>query len=272
MAHGALTKMRLATGDDVMRHLEVDGSPGLAKYCSGIKSSRLKLITVSWAGTFNNGYQEIGAPNAIFDGTGTAAVVYVDSTSGDDAAGGAGTQEVTIIGLDENDHIVAVPVATGGTTGTSSVVKFKRIFHAYASAWGAGNDTVGDMYIQDDVTGTAKFLKMAATYNETEGSAVFCPVGALVTLESLYLVMTSSANANAALLIKHSAINVNGVGADPEFMYMEHRTTISAGGLKEMDPGFNSCQEGAKITLSETYKGAAEDGQMIAHILVIEDE
>jgi len=271
MAHGAMCKMRLATGDDVQRYLNITGN-SLAKYCAGLKSSRLKLITVAFAGTFNNGYQEIGAPNAIFDGTSVPAAVYVDSSSADDAAGGTGTQEVTIIGLDENDHIVAVPVATGGTTGTSSVIKFKRIFHAYASKWGAGNDTVGTMYIQDDVAGTAKFLTIVATYNETEGSAVFCPDGAMVTVACVSLVITTSANANAALLVKHSAINVNGVGADPELMYREYRTTTSSGGTHEVCVGINSCQEGAKITLSETYKGAAEDGQMIAHILVIEDE
>ena len=271
MAHGALCKMRLVTGDDVIRHLEISGSP-ITDFCKKVNSSRLKLITISYAGTFSAGYAEISAPHGVFDGSATAAVVYVDSTSAEDAAGGDGTQEVTIIGLDEFDKIVAVPVATGGTTGTSSVTKFKRIFHAYASAWGSGNDTVGTMYIQDDVAGTAKFLSMAVTKNETEGSAVFCPAGALATIESLYLVITTSANANAALLIKHSAINVNGVGADPELMYMEHRTVTSAGGLKEMDPGLNSCQEGAKMTFSETFMGAAEDGQVIIHMLVIEDE
>ena len=269
MAHGALCKMRLATGDNVMSHLLVSGST-LHKYCSSIDSSRLKLITITWAGTFNNGYQEISAPNNVFDGTGTAAVVYVDSTSAEDAAGGDGTQEVTIIGLDENDKIVAVAVATGGTTGTSSVTKFKRIFHAYASAWGSGNDTVGTMYIQDDIAGTVKHLSMAATANETEGSAVFCPSGALVTLEHLSIVMTTSALAKAAIMVKHAAINVNGVGADPELMYKEHRCSIGSDGTFEMDAGLNTCQDGAKITFSETYISSVEDGLVNIHVLVIE--
>jgi len=268
MAHGAKCLMRLESGEEVLRHLTLAGHDNITNMMSGVERSTLHMITMGWAGTCHNGYQEISAPNAIFNGTVTPAVVYVDSTSGDDTAAGTGTQEVTIIGILEDGTIGKVAVETGGTTGQSSVIKFQRILHAYASRWGAGNDSVGDIYIQDDVTGTTKYLKMAATFNETEGAAIFLPTGYKAILENISFTMTSSANANSAILVKASAININGMGADPDFLYNEWRTVISSGGIHTSHPVIRMANAGAKITFSETYKGAAEDGLFQVHILI----
>jgi len=267
MAHGALCMMRLASGDSVLEHLELAGEP-TKEFMGRVDRDTLHLISIAWAGTFNNGYKEISAPNAIFDGTVTPAVVYVDSTSGDDTAAGDGVQQVTIIGILEDGTLGTVAVETGGTTGQSSVTKFQRIFHAYASRWGSGNDPVGDIYIQDDATGTVKYLKMAAGTNETEGAEIFLPTGYKAVLDTIALTMTSSANANSAILVKASGININGMGADPEYLYNEWRTVISSGGVHASHTDVRLAQAGAKITFSETYKGSAEDGLFHVHILI----
>ena len=261
MAHGTQCLMRLDSGNGAVRNMELI-SPEFHRYLTPLISAgkTFSLFKIKYAGTFSNGYAEISAPNAVFDGTTTPAVVYVDSSSAVDDAAGTGVQAVTIIGWDENDAFVKVAVATGGTTGQSSVTKFKRIFHAYASAWGANNDAEGDIYVQDDVTGTNKYLKIAAGSNESEGSALFFPTGCNFALVQVSLTMTSSGNANAAILVKYALTNAGGFGADPDLAYMEFRATIGIGGQMAQCTCTKLASAGAKVTFSETYKGAAEDG------------
>lgn len=272
MAAGALCKMRLVTGSDVLQHIEISNT-NLAKFVAKFETSRLKLLTIAYAGAFSNGYTEISAPNAILDGVATPIIVYaISSSASDDSAADDHAQTVTVIGLDENDVITTDTIALNGVAQVAGVVKWQRVFHAYVSAWGTGgSDAAGNITITN--TGqTATYLTIAATYNESDGAAIFCPTGALVTMESVFLVMTDAATANAAILVKNSAINVNGVGADPDLMYMEHRATIGNSGIMDMDGGINTCQTGAKITFSETYMGAVENGLTHIHVLVIEDE
>lgn len=375
MAHGTLCKMRLATGSDAVQLIKTANST-LKDLVQSVASTRIKLLSVIYAGTFSNGYAEISAPNAVFDGTSVSVPLGIVSADAKDTAAGVGVKTIKLITLGSNDKLELITITMGGATVITEDSFPKRILHAYMATVGTENDAAGNITIYrrafdsmtdiaatssaadsgltaatpyywkvntdaggvteytittgTDVTwaavlilmnaemaseaatatitdgylritsdagtsvattagstgtdllataggttaaNTAKedYLQIGAAANESEGAAIFCPNGAIVTMESLYLVMTSSANANAAILVKHAAINVDDAGADPDLMYMEHRAVISSGGIMDMEPGLHSCQTGAKITFSETYKGAAEDGQTILHTLVIED-
>lgn len=261
MVHGTQTFMRFASGDAALRKIQLTcGNVFSIAKTQYNKGKGVYLFELRYTAAFSNGYAEIGAPNAVFDGTSTAAVVYVDSTSANDSSTGVGAQEVTILGIDENDNFVAVAVATGGTTGQSSVTKFKRIFHAYVSAAGANNDAEGDIYVQDDATGTTKYLKIAAGTVESEGSALFVPTGIQFSVALKRLIVVTAANATAALLVKAAAINTTSVGGDPDLAYIPIRATSASGDVVEQATGPATAVSGCKLTFSETYTGNQESG------------
>ncbi len=225
---------------------------------------------LKYEGTFSNGKTEISAPDNVFDGTTTPAVVYVDSTSGDDTAAGNAVQEVSIIGIDENDLFVVVPVATGGTTGQSSVTKFKRIFHAYCSAWGTNKDATGVITVQDDVAGTNKYLTIGAGANDSDGSAIWLPANYAAIAEEIDITITSASNDRAAILLYPTFTGMLGQNSDPELNYFPFRATQQSNGRKIAPNHINQGVSAAtsKITFNETYMGAAEDGFVIVHLYI----
>jgi len=221
------------------------------------------LLIVHYEAAFPNGYAETSAPNAVFDGTSTAAVVYVDSSDAKDTAAGDGVRSVTIIGILESGLVGTVTVATGGTTGTSSVTKFQRIFHAYASSWGVEPDAAGNILIQNQAAdGGTTYLTIAAGTNESDGAAFWVPSGYKIGVAGLAFVMTTSANANAALLLKVGYNNFDSEGTDPDFASEQYRITVNGqGGLRLSDATCWHTANGlSKVTLNDTYKGNAETG------------
>ena len=269
MAAGALCKMRLSKVIDVIDHLRL-GNPTVAEFLTkkGIPKSTMRMIEISYAGTFSNGYTEISAPNAVFSGVVTPIVVYVISASANDTnVGGTGhVEKVTIIGIDENDLVTSEEVSMNGATQVATTTLWKRIFHAYASEWGSGgSDAAGAITIANTAQ-EATYLTIAINTNESDGSAVWIPSGKSFGIEYFELTMITAALAKASLLIKASYINVNGGGLDPELDYDIWRTTITSGGVKDNHIHKYTATGEAKITFSETYVSSVEDGLVKIHI------
>lgn len=177
MAHGSACKMRLW---EFKGKLASDGAQASAYkvaeelFARGYRGIQVLQIDFSLA-TAGASFAEISAPNAVMDGTSTPAAVFIDSSSADDAAAGAGAQEVTVIlQHGTTGKLVNLEKAPTGTTGVSIVTTAKRILHAFVSA---GVDAAGDIYIQDDAAGSAKYLKIAAGAVESEGAVIRVPSG-----------------------------------------------------------------------------------------------
>ncbi len=270
MAHGTLCKMRLHTWPD----LELLNAPfGQFLKGHGKEKNPIFHLEMKYVGTLSNGFAEISAPNAVFDG-GTPAVVWVDSTSADDSAAGSGAQQVTIIGITEALIIQAIAVETGGLTGQSSITKFVRVFHAYVSRWGANKDATGTIYIQDDITGTTKFLAIAAGSNESEGSAVFVPLGYSAFIEDVSLILTTIAAAARLGMMKAGFSEFNGFSTDPDLAdqlwSVAHEKNVSntKGSLSHFWEADSADSSDSKITFSETYKAGVEDIEVALHLWV----
>jgi hypothetical protein len=233
--------------------------------------TKIHKFEIYYEATFSNGFAEVSAPNAVFDGTGTAAKVYVDSTSASDTnVGGAGhAEKVTIIGYTASGFVTD-EVSLAGTTAVQSSETFVRVFHAYVSEWGSGgDDAAGTITVQDDAAGTNKYLTIAAGANESDGAAIFMPAAFNFTINHVYLTATTGANVSA-VLIKYLLTGV-GNGADADFDYKPFRAATGSGGSFDNDHDIFTASGEAKITWQETYKGAgAEDGYFKIEILVWE--
>jgi len=177
MAHGTAVKMRLW---EFLGKCASNGAQAAAykvaqeMHAMGYRGIQVIQLDFQIA-TAGTSFAEIGAPNAVFDGTSTAAVVFIDSSSADDAAAGAGATEITLIAQDgTTGKLKNFEKAPTGTTGVSTVSTWKRVLHAFVSA---GVDAAGDIYIQDDIGGSNKFLKITNGAVESEGSLIRVPSG-----------------------------------------------------------------------------------------------
>ena len=78
----------------------------------------------------------------------TAVAVEMDSTSGDDASGGTGIQEVEVHGLDGNFDEVSERVEMNGTTAVAITQTFIRINNIHAMRVGSGGVAAGEVTVQ----------------------------------------------------------------------------------------------------------------------------
>lgn len=111
---------------------------------------------ISWHSTlFKFGFNSVvGTSNeTIWDGGGlyaypaAAAVMYVSSSSTNDAAAGTGARTIQIEGLDVNYEQITETVTLNGQTQVATTKEFLRVFRAYVATAGSGGTAAGDIYI-----------------------------------------------------------------------------------------------------------------------------
>lgn len=104
---------------------------------------------------FKYGYNPniINVNETIWDGGGiysypaAAAVMYVSSSSANDASAGTGARTVTFYGLDANYEEINETVTLNGQTQVATTKSFLRVFRGFVATVGSGGTNAGDIYI-----------------------------------------------------------------------------------------------------------------------------
>ena len=266
MAAGTKCFMRLQT----MPNVACDPDEFYQRYLKKTDYANKQRIVMKYTGTASNGYTQVSIPNAVFDGTTTPIIVYVISASDTDKDAADGhARKVTIIGLTANGlETEVIPITTaGGTTQAAGTTLWKRIFHAYVSAWGSGgNDAAGNITITN--TGqTATYLTIAAGSNESDGMAFWVDSGMIVHNSYHHHVLTTTTQVNRKVRVKY-VLTGFGRGTDPDFSPMEYTAAQESSARECHNCGPKAPGNDAKIDPYETYVGGAEDFDMLAHFWV----
>lgn len=272
MAAGTLCKMRL---------LDIDDNPIQIRTCEmaqklkAIGFTAIKIITLEYSAAFPNGLTEVSAPNAVFNGTSTPATVFVVSSDAGDTSDGTGVRKVCIIGIDSNDELVIEEVTMAGATDVETTTLWKRIFHAYASEWGANGDADGTIIVESDAEATATYLTIAAGANESDGATIYLPAYHEIAVNTFSMALQSLAAAAHAADWKIARTYCDGSGADPDLDYDYYRVDTSGNGELDIKQcgDFHGATAGtisgiATIKPYNTYIGAAETAKVkCAYIL-----
>ena len=104
---------------------------------------------------FKYGYNPniINVNETIWDGGGiysypaAAAVMYVSSSSANDASAGTGARTVTFYGLDANYEEINETITLNGQTQVATTKSFLRVFRGFVATVGSGGTNAGDIYI-----------------------------------------------------------------------------------------------------------------------------
>jgi len=104
---------------------------------------------------FKYGYNPliINVNETVWDGGGlyvyptSAAVMYVSSSSTDDASTGTGARTILVSGLDANYEELEETVILNGQTQVATTGSFLRVFRAYVLTAGSDGTNAGDIYI-----------------------------------------------------------------------------------------------------------------------------
>ena len=268
MAHGTALQMRLYnhSGGYSVAGLHTNWREPI-KRLHALGYRGIQLIEINYTAALANGLTEIGAPNAVFDGTSTAAVVYVDSDSASDTA------QVTIIGLTEAGLIGTETVTMTGTTGVATTGKWQRIFHAYQSSGTA--DAVGNIYVQDDAAGTNKYLSIAAGAVDSEGAAIWVPDdrGVIVCVDRFCRTTVPTAAGDLGLLqFLFNNFNSSLMGTDSDYDYEQYSMTGYQDLYNMVSPRTweASATGSAKLTIKSGYIGNAITANHAIAIIVFD--
>ena len=137
---------------------------------------------------------------AIFDGTATAAVVYLDSSDAKDTSAGVGTRTIKVLSTNEagNDYQENTDNMVG-QTGTATGEKHQRLIAVKAMSAGAEKDTAGTLTIQDDAGGTNKHMTIAAGDLSSISARIYMPDGWEGLMYYIRAQVGQVANATAAI-------------------------------------------------------------------------
>lgn len=110
-----------------------------------------------------------GATMALMNST-TGAAVYIDSSQANDDVGNTGLEYAYVHGFDINGNYAVTNIEANGTTGNActAITNFRTVFKFEPYQFGSGNKAIGNVFIQDDATGTNKHLAISA--NGLDGS------------------------------------------------------------------------------------------------------
>ncbi|MHA1277095.1 MAG: hypothetical protein ACTSQ8_07910 [Candidatus Helarchaeota archaeon] len=236
------------------------------KYLQG-KPKKVRIILLRAQGTGPDAETEISPADNYLDADSNPIVVYVNCVNNNDKNDGSAVRQVTIIGIDENDELVSVDVATPGTSARqSSVTKFKRVFHFHASDWGSSPDADGNITLYDAETGGNLLLTISAGNNQSNGLAFTIPDGWQGALYKTRLIqMTMANNANATLIKEWHHGNEHGEDPDlPVNAWLVNE--YNPNGFEE--PTFHVSEEGEKIYLTE-QKITSSESYFITFVYVI---
>ena len=233
---------------------------------------RMNLALTAGLGT------KMSIADNIFDGTVTPATMFIDSSSASDDTGSTDhCQEVTVLGIVADGTHTKDTMATNGTTGLDTgAVSWRRIIHSYGSAWGSGDDdAAGDIYIQDDAAGTTKYLKIAATANESDGLKIYLGGGwkCMVELEMNPVATAASAN-NTMIAMKAVYNGFKEHGTDPDYAYDVLSLGVAGGQRKRLFPLVWEVEEGGEGTVDFecSYFGQTASAVCSARVLVWKDK
>jgi hypothetical protein len=207
-----------------------------------------RLLAIHYTGTGSASFTELGgAPDNEFDGTTTAASVFVESASADDDAGNAAghAHEVTVLGIDENGAVTTEAVALDGTTAVETSTKWKRIWHASVTNWGTGGADAADaITVGDDSGPTTTYLTIAAGTNESNGASLWLPenVALMIYNAGLHLLDASIANDRDGTAVRVSwtacdhANSGRSTGTDPDNAAIGAGVTVESSTVLEKWP------------------------------------
>ena len=217
--------------------------------------------------------------NAIMDGTGTPAKVFIDSTSASDDVGGTDhLQQATVLGIVADGTPTKDTMPTNGTTGLDTgTALWRRIVHAYGTAWGSGDDdAAGTVTIQDDAAGTNKYLTIAAAANESDGLKIYLGGGwkAMVEMEMNITAMEDTTKAgNISMKAQYNGFT--GYGTDPDYAYdILSMGRNGAAAPRRLFPGEWEVPAGGEGTIDFecSYLGATASALCQARVIVWKDK
>jgi hypothetical protein len=191
------------------------------------------LLSIRMAGTTGGTTPaEIDAPDNVFDGTTTAAKVWVVSASANDNDIAAGhCREVKIIGI--RDIVKSDPYGTSlgsqqvvsqevismaGVTPVESEYAWRRIFHFSCYSYGTGGaDAAGEIVLTDDAAGTTTYHTIDAGATEGNGAAIWFPLnqkGVIINGHAAMTTMTGVTTNNVILRKQYSSELTNQTDED----------------------------------------------------------
>ena len=139
---------------------------------------------------FKYGYNPliINVNETIWDGGGiyvypsVAAVMYVSSSSTNDAAAGTGARTIFVQGLDASYNEIGEFITMNGQTQVATTKQYLRVYRAYVVTAGSGAQNAGDIYIGTSgatagvPTGTF-YAKITAAEGQTLMAVYTVPAG-----------------------------------------------------------------------------------------------
>lgn len=226
------------------------------------KFTKIWRIVIDYEAAFANGYTETSAPNAVFDGTSVAAKVWVVSSDAKDTAAGVGVQQVTLLGIGATGLFQSEVVTMAGATDVQTTATWQRLFHMYASRWGTELDAAGTIICESDNVATATYLTIAAGANESDGAAIWVPSGYYYQVQEMSLALLTRGAETTVLLAKVDYNNFDGSGTDPDLTDEQIRAAVGASTERSPRLPFHYADGLSKVTLKDTYIGAAETGHL----------
>lgn len=263
MAHGVACRVRLITDKEyvdkfVKEHkLDIVGK----KFIYDI---RMELALTAGLGTF------MSIPNNVFNGTTVPAKVFVDSTDAlDDTGATDHLQKAKVIGIVADGTPTIDEINMNGTTGNEGAALFRRLIHGYGSSWGSGGkDAAGTIHIQDDVTGTTKYLEIAIGANETEGLKIWLGDGWFAMIEMEIQQTAQEDTSKIGRLLMKAVISGCQGGDDPDYDYEVLSISNNSPSKKRLFPTVWKSGVDGSINFQNSYIGATASALCIARILV----
>jgi hypothetical protein len=106
-----------------------------------------------------------------------AVAMEIVSTDTNDAAGGAGAQSVTVLGLDSNWDEISETVIMDGTTAVDLTNTYRRMNRAFVNTIGTSDSNVGAIVIEEDGGGGNTGAYIAAGDGQTQQAIYTIPRG-----------------------------------------------------------------------------------------------
>jgi hypothetical protein len=266
MAHGTLCRMRFYHVND--RHPQLNAMAHYQQLKNEGYNRNLTLVEITYTAAFANGLTQTSIPNAVFDGSAGAKVVYVASDHADDTDNAVkAVRAVTVLGVTASGLEKDV-IRMAGLTAVAGVKLFYRVFHFYASEWGSGgSDAAGNIILSsaDPAGAHDDCLRIAAAANESEGAAFWVPTDYLIAFDMFELVPITSASALESIQMQIKYTYCDGDTDDPELNYDMIESNYASSKATYTSPKMRlvtgaTAPTYAKVDVYDSYKGAASSG------------
>lgn len=257
MAAGAICRLRMTTS--TVADVEMD--PIYDKLKNRNFGRTCYKFVLTYAGTFSNGYTAISAANEVFNGTSTAAKLWVVSNDAKDTVAGVGAQKVTLIGIDSTGAFATEEVSMAGATDVQTTTTWQRVLHMFVSQVGSENDAAGTIILEDDNLATHTYLTIAAGNNDSDGCIIYIPANYAAQITECILHTTAITAASRGCSVDATYAGFDNETADENLNY-EIWSTGNAGwgAFPHASPIKQNAAGEATISFRESYLGGAENG------------